>query len=127
MPSREELAAQVIWNSGGSGLGICRVANALIRAMDRPGPNNPDYPSIVAVSDPQEKYTDEELTLIVEFAQRATAKHDEMFRFRRGANLILFDKEEWNGRTLWMRKRLTWEYGPMFSPTLVEAIASMDR
>ncbi len=65
------------------------------------------------------KYTDEELAKLAEFADEQDRRYDEMFRWRRGCNAILFDKVE-TGR--WMRKRLTWQYGPMFSPTLDKAI-----
>jgi hypothetical protein len=62
--------------------------------------------------------------MILEFAELATANYDEMFIHRRGANLILFNKEE-SGR--WMRKQQSWTEGPMHSPTLHEAIEDMKR
>lgn len=122
--SREELIARIVWNSGGCGFGLCGMANTMSWAMDRPGKGKPDLSSIVAVSGPQEKYTDEELREIAAFSERATADYDKMFSYRRGANLICIDKTT-DGR--WMRKRLTWEIGPMFSDTLKEAIAIFER
>jgi len=121
--TREEMIAKLLWNSGGNGFGICSVANAFMWTMDRPGPNNQDYPSIVAVTGSPKDYTDEELEKLVAFAEQATSRYDRMFSYRRGANLIIFEK--FAGQ--WLRKRLSWEMGPMFSPTLDEAIAIMAR
>jgi hypothetical protein len=118
--SREELIARLQWNGGGCGFGLCGVANAMSWAMATPGKGKSDLKSIVAVSGPPEKYTDEELKELVAFSDRRTTDYDRMFPYRMGANLICIDKTE-DGQ--WMRKRLTWEMGPMFSDTLTEAIA----
>lgn len=124
--SREELVGRLEWNSGGYGFGICSVASSMLWAMDRPGPDRPDLKAIVAVSGPAEKYTDEELEKIAAFAERVTARYDRLCSIRRGANLILLDKrDDMGGR--WMRKRLTWTMGPMYSDTLDEALAAMER
>jgi len=120
--SREELIARLQWNSGGSGLGS--IAGIMSWAMDHPGEGKPDLKSIVAVSGPPEKYTDEELVELVAFSDKKTAEYDEMFRYRRGANLICIDKTA-DGR--WMRKRLTWEMGPFFSDSLGEALTIFER
>ncbi|MBI4120742.1 MAG: hypothetical protein HY457_00595 [Parcubacteria group bacterium] len=122
--SRQKAIAKLMWNDGGYGLGICSVAAGMIWSMDRPGPGRPDLPSVVAVCGPDKKYTKRELEKLAVFAAKRTAAYDKMFGQRRGANLIIFDKTEW-GR--WMRKRLTWNSGPMYSPTLDEAVAVMDR
>ena len=122
--SREELIAELVWNGGGCGFGICNVANAMTWAMDKPGKGKPDLKSIVVVRGPPEKYKDEELRELAAFSERVTADYDKRYIYRRGANLICIDKTE-DGR--WMRKRLTWEMGPMFSDTLQEAIAVMER
>lgn len=100
MPTREELIEKLEWNSGGYGFGICSFASSMMWSMDAPGPDKPDLKSIVAVSVPQDKYTDEELQKIVAFSERQTARYDQMFRWRRGANLILLDKQRDGG---WMR------------------------
>jgi len=122
--SREEMIGQLMWHDSGDG--IPTHAGLMLWAMDQPGPDKPDLQSIVSVKGPPEKYTNEELATLLEFSERATARYDEMFSCRRGANLILFDKPEyWNGA--WKRKRLTWDRGPMTSPTLEEAIAVMER
>lgn len=120
--TRQELIDQLEWNSGGHGLGLCSFGNAILWRQSRPGPGERDLKGIVAVSCPQESYTDEELAKIAEFNKRLTAKYDEMFRVRMGANLILIGKMD-NGR--WLRKRLTWEIGSMYSDTLDEAIKFM--
>ncbi len=122
MSSRQEMIESLEWNSGGYGFGVCSVANSMCWVMDSPGPEKPDLKSIVAVGSPSSKYTNEELEKLVKFSEEATARYDEMFTYRRGANLILFDKFE-NGS--WLRKRLSWEFGPILSKTLDEAIEFM--
>src|SRR3990167_8984732 len=103
--NREDVIKRLLWNEGGYGFGICSVAGSMLWSMDTPGPGKPDLQSVVAVSSPPDKYTDEELEKILVFSERATARYDKMFPQRRGANLILLDKFS-NGH--WMRKRLSW-------------------
>jgi len=125
---RDELINQVEWNSGGYGFGVCSVANSMMWAMDEPSADKPDLKSTVAICGDPAKYTDEELEKIVAFAKRRDEKYDSIFRYRRGCNMILIGKEEDNAPShRWMRKRLTWNMGPMHSPTLEEAIAVMER
>ncbi len=121
---RKDLIAELMWNSGGTGFGICTVGNQLMWALDQPGPNKPDLPSIVAVSGKADEYTDDELRELVAFSRKQTARYDEMFGIRRGANLICVGKEPSGS---WLRKRLSWECGPMYSKTLAEAVAIFDR
>jgi len=123
--NRKELEDSILWSGGGAGFGLCSVAASMSWAMDEPTKDKPDLISIVSLGLPKEKYTDEELAKIVKFAKRKTANYDKMFRYRRGANLIMFDKQVGEKDTRWLRKRLSWEIGPMFSPTLDEAIALM--
>lgn len=122
---RQDLINSVEWNSGGYGFGICAVANQLMWAMDSPKGREDDLKSTVAICGTPGKYTTEELAKIVTFAKKRDADYDKMFRYRRGCNMILFDKLE--GGKRWLRKRLTWECGPMYSETLDEAIAFMDK
>jgi hypothetical protein len=124
MNERQKLIGQVEWNSGGYGHGLCVMAHAMLWATDMPGPNKPDLRSIVAVSGPTGKYSTEELCQIAAFAKDVTARYDEMFTVRRGCNLILLDKRD-DGR--WLRKRLSWTQGPMYSDTLDDAIKVMGR
>lgn len=125
-PTREELIAQLDWNEGGTGFGLCTFGNSMIWRSQRP--KHPrgadDLKGIVAVSLPKEKYTDEELLKLVEFNKRITADYDKYCGYRLGANLICIDKTEFGN---WLRKKMSWEYGPMFSPTLDEAIKFMER
>lgn len=116
--SREELERQLLWNQGGVGLGS--VAGAALWNMQAPGPGKPDWPSIVAVGGDPSTYTDEELRKIVAFAQKVTERYDRMFRVRMGANLLILRKD---GDGRWLRKRLTWCKGPMYSESLDEALA----
>jgi len=124
MNKRKALIAQLMCNSGGYGFGVCSFGNSMLWAMDEPGPNNPDLISVVAICGDPSKYTDEELKVLVEFSKAATERYDKMFRIRRGCNLILLDKDEFDGKPTgsWMRKRLTWESGPMYSESLTEAL-----
>lgn len=124
--SRQEMIDKLEWNSGGYGFGVCSFANSMLWAMDTPSSEKSDLKSIVAVSGPPKKYSDEELEKIVAFSERVTARYDKMFRYRRGANLILLDKPSFaDGK--WMRKKLSWTEGPMYSDTLSEAIAFMEQ
>lgn len=119
---REDWIAQLLWNSqteGLPGFGLCRISGMDAwdsQALQR---DKPDWPAIVCVTGPPEKYTDEELRRLAEFARAETARYDRLFGVRRGANLICFDKRE-DGR--WMRKRLSAYTGPMYSPSLEHAI-----
>ena len=128
---RKALENQVLWNSGGYGYGICRMAGMDFFGSMRPGPDRPDWPSIVAVSGQREKYTDEEIEKIAAFSKRVTANYDKVFSWRMGANLIILDKQVMElsegTNVSWMRKRQSWEYGAMFSPTLDEALAVFAR
>lgn len=112
-----------MWSTG-SGFGVCAVGNAMMWALDRPTEDKPDWPSVVTVSGPSDKYTDAELETIIEFAKQQTAHYDEMFKYRRGANLVVIDKE---GEGRWLRKRMSWYMGPMYSPTLSEALEIFKR
>ncbi len=121
--SRDEMIAKLMWSSGGSGYGICGIGAAFLWESQRPEPGQPDWPSIVTIQGPKEKYTDEELAELVAFSEEKTAEYDKIFRHRMGANLIVMDKLP-EGR--WWRKRMSWEIGPMISETLPEAIAFMN-
>jgi hypothetical protein len=118
---RKAMINRLQWNEGGMGHGVCAVASSMMWAMSRPKEPRgaDDLKSVVAVSGPPTKYTDEELALLIEFSDERTAKYDAIFNWRLGANLICINKLD-NG--CWMRKRLSWEYGPMVSPTLQDAI-----
>lgn len=124
MATRDELISSVEWNSGGYGFGVCSLAGSILWGMQEPSAKKPDLKSTIAICGKPEKYTDEELEKVVAFAKRHDEKYDKMFRYKLGCNMILFDKTD-EGR--WMRKRLTWTMGPMYSPTLDEAIAVMEK
>ena len=119
--NRDEMIERIQWNDGGMGFGICAVGNSMAWSLSRPKEPHgaDDLKSVVAVSGPPSKYTDGELATLVEFSDARTAKYDEMFRWRVGANLICINKLETG---CWMRKRLTWEAGQMVSKTLQEAL-----
>ena len=120
--NREQCIQGIEWLSpdSGTGLGICAVAALGLWAMTDVAPDD-DLKSVVVVKGPPEKYTDEELTKLFAFSQAYTTYYDTMFTQRHGANLIIFDKRDWDGA--WLRKRMTWNQGPMYSKTLDEALA----
>jgi len=118
----------IMWldRDSGTGYGVCSVGNMLAQSMMTPreynkdtGRYDDDWPSTVAVKGPQDKYTQEELDALNAFGAEMTARYDEVFRYRMGCNLIIIDKY---GEDSWMRKRQSWDYGSMFSPTLREAL-----
>ena len=117
--TRKELIQRLSWNSGGMGYGVASIGMQLAMRM-----SGKTIPSIVVVSIPQDKYTDEELSKLVAFSEKMT----EDFKRRFGGpllgdNCICLEKME----GCWMRKKLTWECGPMTSPTLDEALAVFDK
>ena len=127
--TRKQLEDALLWNSGGTGFGICRVAGMDIWASRRPEHprGEDDLPFTVAVMGPKEKYTYSELLKLFRFSWRRTEEYDRMFRWRLGANLIHINKQVSNQGATWMRKRMSWEYGPMWSETLDEAIAVFEQ
>lgn len=123
--SRDELIKELVWNSGGYGFGICSFAASMMWSEDRPTPEKPDFNAIVAVNTPPEKYTDAELRWLVKFSRHVTAKYDSHgHSYRRGANMIIIGRPEHpNGS--WLRKRMSWTHGPMYSRTLLDALSTM--
>ncbi|KND51229.1 MAG: hypothetical protein ABA06_02875 [Parcubacteria bacterium C7867-001] len=118
--SRTELIGKLMWNEGGYGFGIPSLANSMAWGLATTGPDRPDLPSVVAVSGPPEKYSDDELAELTAFSERRTKHYDSYFKQRLGANLIVIDKLSDNS---WLRKRMSWESGPMYSTTLKDAVA----
>ena len=125
--SRQEMIDAMEWTAPDSGLGygVCAVGNMLMWAMDAPGPGHPDLKSIVAVLGPPGQYTNAEIRRLWAFSQRRTRDYDRMFRYRRGCNLIIIGKHTWSCGA-WIRKRQSWDRGPITSPTLGEAMAIFD-
>lgn len=124
--NREEMIEQLQWNSGGTGHGVCAVANSFLWSTSRPKHprGDDDLKSIVAVSGPPDKYTDEELQKLVAFSERRTEDYDRRNGRRMGANLIYINKY---GENKWLRKRMSWDIGSMFSDSLDEAITVFER
>jgi len=121
MMNRQQMIEQMEWLTpdSGTGFGICSVGNSFLWAMQEPSKAQPDLKSIVAIKGPTIKYTDGEITALFEFSQRQTARYDELFRYRLGANMIIIDKTDWG----WLRKRMSWDMGEMYSKTLDDALA----
>jgi hypothetical protein len=122
-PTKQRIADKLMWLApdSGLGLGVCSIGNSDIWSSQRPSGIEPDWKSVVFIKGPHEKYTIEELKKLLKFSQEKTAKYDKMFKVRMGANIIIIDKQS---SVRWLRKRMTWEYGPMHSETLDEAIAT---
>ena len=126
---RKQMIDEMEWLTpdSGTGFGICAVGNAMMWAMAKPDEDHPDLKSVVAIKGDPDDYTDEELAALHEFSQQRTAKYDQHFRWRLGCNTIIIGKETWGNRTTWLRKRLSWDMGRMWSETLKEAIAVFDE
>lgn len=109
---RVKLAESIQWLTpdSGTGFGICSFAGMI---MHQSGPKI----SMMLVRGPMDKYTDAELALLADFAQHVDVTHPK----DSGWNNMVFDKETlWNPR--WLRKRMSWEMGPMYSLSLPEAL-----
>lgn len=122
--SRQELIDKLMWNDGGMGLGITSVATVFMLNSVTPKRKEDDWKSVVAISGPPEKYTDDELEKLVAFSDRRTARYDTIFNCRMGCNAICINKVADNR---WMRKRMTWEIGPMFSDSLDAAVEIFEK
>lgn len=122
--NRQELIEKLMWNDGGVGLGITPIATSFMLNLMKPKSKEDDWKSVVAVSGPPEKYTNKELQKLVDFSERRTAIYDEMFSYRMGCNLIHINKYDEN---TWLRKRTSWDMGPMFSKSLDEAMSVFDK
>jgi hypothetical protein len=129
--NRQEMIDNLMWNSGGTGYGICSfsIAGAMIWNDMRPKTPEDDLKSVVAIMEPKDLYTDEELEKLVAFSKEKTARYDEMYRWRMGCNLIFIGKSERveKGEFYWLRKRQSWNMGPMHSNTLDEALEVMGK
>jgi hypothetical protein len=126
--TRKEMIADMMWLAPdlGHGFGICSFAASLIWGDQKPTEKKPDWKSVVFVKGPEKKYTLEEIKKLCAFSQSKTADYDRLFSVRMGCNIIIISKEEscTKGKFSWLRKRITWESGPMYSKTLDEAIAT---
>lgn len=124
--NREELIAKIAWSEGGY-----RVDSMFMAFL--PQPKEPrgadDWPSVVFVHGPADKYTDDELATLLDFSQRRTAWYDERFNWRVGANFILIDKPEYmvGSPNPWMSKRSSWDRGNWHHPTLEAALRSFEE
>lgn len=81
----------------------------------------------VTVGGPTEKYTDDELALLAEFTDIRQATYELRYTNANhdwSDNYICFDKEMYDGRTRWGRKRYSWREGRMHASSLPEAIAA---
>ncbi|MBI2046807.1 hypothetical protein HYT26_01430 [Candidatus Pacearchaeota archaeon] len=125
---RKEAEAKVLWlkPDSGTGFGLCAFAGQIIWNEQEPKKFNPetgrfddDWASVVAVIGPKLKYFDWELEKIIPFAEKMTQEYDKHWRYRVGCNLIILEKRE-DGR--WLRKRMSWIEGQMYSKSLDEAI-----
>jgi len=135
MADRQALIERIMWLSEDSGIGygIPSFGNMMMQSMMKPKTPSEDWKSVVAVKGPASKYTDDELSSLADFSDRYTADYDSRWRYRMGANLLIFDREhhdypwlESGPVTRWLRKRQSWESGPMYSDTLEEAISRFD-
>ncbi len=81
----------------------------------------------VTVSFRPEDFTDDELALLVRFTnekQEAYHRRCANAKFDWADNFISFERDQFNGRVRWGRKRRSWREGNMFTNSLPEAIAA---
>ena len=116
MNKKQELVKQLMWNKSGCGFGICSVAGTFSWILNE---STKDLTSIVAISGNPDDYTTEELEKLVAFSKEMTEEYDKQWKSRQGANLICIGKI---AEDYWLRKRLSWEIGSMYSKTIDDAI-----
>jgi len=109
--NREQLIEALMW-IGPEG--------KIVRPRFRESLGKEDWPYNVGIEGDPAVYTDDELRQLLAFSEEMTAKYDQMFRYRRGCNLILLHR--YPGEEFWYRRRETWEYGYMWSSTLEDAL-----
>ena len=120
--NRQEMTEQLEWSTG---WGYPTFGQQASWDSDSPGPGKSDLKSVVSVTGPPDKYTDDELAQLVAFSQQRTTEYDAENRYRRGANVVIVDKSYWaNG--LWMVKRLLWQRGYPWHSSLEGAIGYME-
>ena len=112
---RKGLIEALLWNHGGTTAN--RISDGLL--------HGPQLKSCVAVCGPASDYTTDELVRLAEFSRVQTQDHIRVCgEVRAGDNLICIGKMS-DGS--WLRKRLTWEIGSMYAPTLAEAMAAFEH
>ena len=118
-PTRQQLIDALMWSDGGTGWGVCAIGNMLAAKM-----NANEIRSCVTVQGNPDDYTDEELEKLVAFSKERSEYHRRICgNILSSDNLTIIRKNKNN----WLRKRRSWEYGPMYSNTLDEAIAFMSK
>ena len=128
--SREHLEEALLWNSGGNGWGG-NVGVFLAWALDEPRypRGKDDLKSVVAIGTPKEEWTEDELKQLLDFSREHTAEYDEMFRWRRGCNLITIRKVRYaDGKVRYNGSRASWTIGgPAWGDTLEEVFKRFRR
>lgn len=115
---RATLESRLLFNAGGYGMGV---GGELAWAFS--SGEQPDIPSIVAITGPAEKYTDTELQTLANVSEALTATYDAHFTARRGANLWIVDKQTaFDTPRPWLVKRLTWRFGFPRHATLAQML-----
>lgn len=115
--TRQSLIDQIMWSDGGSGWGICAIGNMMMAQQSKRA-----MKSIVSLQGSPDEYTDEELGKVVEFSKVRDERHRLICgEILMGDNVIVLRKMG----SKWLRKRMTWNIGPMFSDSLDEALEFM--
>lgn len=105
--SRQELIDTLMWNSGGTGMSIMPVAYMVVQSF-----NSRKYKSLLAVSTPQEQWTDEELRQLVRIHEFVTAEYLRLFTIiDGGANFHCLSRSEHDGKVNYSYKKITFHHG----------------
>ena len=81
----------------------------------------------VTVSFRSEDFSDDELALLVRFSDQRQAAYERRYgkaKLDWADNFISFEREDYNGKVRWGRKRWSWREGNMYSSSLPEALVA---
>ena len=124
-PSREQMLARLILVAKAIPVGDAEVS---FRSRENSEQDNEDFPSIVGIIAPSDKYTDDDLARLSLFAEEVTSDFDKRHKSRSQANLYLFDKiERRHGWIEWKASKSSWTYEARSFRDLKSAILFMTR
>ena len=118
---RNEMVKKILWLSDRSGASFGVTSFASMAIWDE---SEEELKSVVAITGPSNKYSDEEIQKLYKFSVERTKKHDKICRSRIITDMIIFDKMS---PDFWYRAKMDWNVGSLVSETLDDAIAFFTR